>query len=102
MRVEKDLWTRIHHSTQVKHRSDSKERLFVVRCLLLLLCKRIEATLRRRAGLLRGKLAVLRLAKARGYVVSEQHQVTEKKVRRIPEGADISERIDTFTIARCK
>jgi hypothetical protein len=84
----------------VKHHSDSKERLFV-RCLLLLLCKWIEVTLRRAAGLLRGKLAVLRLTEARGYV-SEQHQATEKKVRRIPEGADISERIDTFTIVRCK
>lgn len=38
--------------------------LGILRLMLLLLCKRIEAVLRHSASLLRGKLAVLSLTKA--------------------------------------
>jgi hypothetical protein len=68
--------------------------------LPLLLCKWIEAALRWAACLLRGKLAVLRLAEAIGY--ASKQQAPKRKTHCIPEGTDIPKRIDAFAITRCK
>jgi hypothetical protein len=59
--------------------------------LLLMLCKRIEAALRRAACLLRGKLAVLRLAEAIDY--TSNRQAPERKriaYRRAPTFPNVS------------